>query len=171
MGLSFAKKQNITAGGKWGAARTFLDPATGTARRALRWDSVAHSLFIDESGYDSGPSPYGVLGGVAIEDRDVWNLIKAMQDAEVRYFGTRYSAGRTELKAKKLISAQVFRQASLAEQFAFLRNVPNLPSDALNVALALRRARSRRSLRRSLNMCGRSLRSVRVFGAARSPAS
>jgi hypothetical protein len=48
---------------------------------------VAHFLFIDESGYDNGPSPYGVLGGVAIEDRDVWNLIKAMQDAELRYFG------------------------------------------------------------------------------------
>jgi len=80
---------------------------------------VAHFLFIDESGYDSGPSPYGVLGGVTIEDRDVWNLIKAMQDTEVRYFGTRYSAGQTELKAKKLISAQVFRQAALAEKLAF----------------------------------------------------
>jgi hypothetical protein len=80
---------------------------------------VAHFLFIDESGYDSGPSPYGVLGGVAIEDRGVWNLINAMQDAEVRYFGTRYSVGQTELKAKKLISAQVFRQAALAGEIAF----------------------------------------------------
>lgn len=75
---------------------------------------MAHFLFIDESGYDSGPSPYGVLGGVAIEDRDVWNLIKAMQDAEVRSFGTRYSAGQSELKAKKLVSRQVFRQAAVA---------------------------------------------------------
>jgi hypothetical protein len=57
---------------------------------------VAHFLFIDESGFDSGPSPYGVLGGVAIEDRDVWNLIKSMQDAELRHFGIRYSA-RPEL--------------------------------------------------------------------------
>ena len=80
---------------------------------------MAHFVFIDESGYDSGPSPYGVLGGVAIEDRDVWNLIKAMQDAELRYFGTRYSVGQAELKAKKLISAQVFRQASLAGEIAF----------------------------------------------------
>jgi hypothetical protein len=80
---------------------------------------VAHFLFIDESGYDSGRSPYGVLGGVAIEDRDVWNLIKAMQDAELRYFGTRYSVGQAELKAKKLISPQVFRQAALAEEMAF----------------------------------------------------
>ena len=73
---------------------------------------MAHFLFIDESGYDSGPSPYGVLGGIAIEDRDVWNLIQAMHEAELRQFGRRYSAGRDELKAKKLISAQVFRQAA-----------------------------------------------------------
>jgi len=39
---------------------------------------MAYFLFVDESGYDSGPSPYGVLGGFAIEDRDVWNLIGAM---------------------------------------------------------------------------------------------
>ncbi len=72
---------------------------------------------MDESGYDSGPSPYGVLGGVSIEDRDVWNLIKSIQDAELLHFGTRYSAGHGELKAKKLVSAQVFRQAALAEPF------------------------------------------------------
>jgi hypothetical protein len=76
--------------------------------------AVAHFLFVDESGYDSGPSPYGVLGGFAIADRDVWNLIKAIQDAEILHFGTRYSAGHGELKAKKLVSAQAFRQASLA---------------------------------------------------------
>lgn len=74
---------------------------------------MAHFLFIDESGYDTGPSPYGVLGGIAIEDRDVWNLINAMQEAEFGHFGTSYSSGRGELKAKKLISRQVFRQARL----------------------------------------------------------
>jgi hypothetical protein len=77
---------------------------------------MAYFLFIDESGFDRGPSPYGVLGGIAIEDRDVWNLIRAMQEAELRHFGTRYSVGHRELKAKKLISPQVFRQASLAPQ-------------------------------------------------------
>jgi hypothetical protein len=79
---------------------------------------VSHFLFVDESGYDSGPSPYGVLGGFAIADRDVWNLINAIQDAEIQHFGTRYSAGHGELKAKKLVSAQVFRQASLADPIA-----------------------------------------------------
>lgn len=76
---------------------------------------MAHFLFVDESGYDSGPSPYGVLGGIAIADRDVWNLIKAIQDAEILHFGRRYSLGHGELKAKKLVSAQVFRQAAFAD--------------------------------------------------------
>jgi hypothetical protein len=80
--------------------------------------AVAHFLFVDESGYDSGPSPYGVLGGVAIEDRDVWNLITALQEAEIRYFGTRYSVSGAELKAKKLISPQAFRQAAFAESLS-----------------------------------------------------
>ena len=79
---------------------------------------MAHFLFVDESGYDAGPSPYGVLGGFAIEDRDVWNLIRAIQDAEILHFGVRYSAGHRELKAKRLISTQEFRQASLAGQIA-----------------------------------------------------
>ena len=75
---------------------------------------VAHFLFADESGHDDGPSPYGVLGGITIADRDVWNLIKAIQDAEILHFGRRYSVGHGELKAKKLVSAQVFRKAALA---------------------------------------------------------
>ena len=41
-----------------------------------------------------------------------------MQDTELRLFGTRYSTGQAELKAKRLISAQVFRQAALAEHLA-----------------------------------------------------
>ena len=73
---------------------------------------MAHFLFVDESGYDRGSSPYGVLGGVAIEDRDVWNLIRDLQEAETRHFGTRYSVRGAELKAQKLISPQAFRQAA-----------------------------------------------------------
>lgn len=89
-------------------------PNPAFADPVVPWIEVAHLLFIDESGYDKGPSPYGVLGGIAVEDRDVWNLIRAMQEAEIRQFGKRYSSGPGELKAKKLISPQVFRQATLA---------------------------------------------------------
>jgi hypothetical protein len=72
---------------------------------------VAYFLFIDESGQDHRASPYEVLAGVAVEDRDLWNLIKTIQDAEERNFGIRYSTGRSELKGKKLLKAKVYKLA------------------------------------------------------------
>ena len=44
-------------------------------------------LFIDESGHDHGEAPYEVLAGVAISQRDLWNLIQAIRGAEVEFFG------------------------------------------------------------------------------------
>lgn len=78
---------------------------------------MAYFLFIDESGQDHRQSPYEVLAGVAIEDRDVWNLIQALHDSELRHFGTRYSYGQRELKAKKLLKKKVFKHAREHEPF------------------------------------------------------
>ncbi len=78
---------------------------------------MAHLLFIDESGQDHRESPYEVLAGVTIEDRDLWNLVRAIQEAEIDYFGTRYSAGHRELKSKKLLSKKVFRKAAQLDEF------------------------------------------------------
>jgi hypothetical protein len=77
---------------------------------------MAHFLFIDESGHDAGPSPYEVLAGFAVEDRDLWNFVQALHDSELRHFGIRYSAGTRELKAKKILKRKVFRHASECEQ-------------------------------------------------------
>lgn len=73
---------------------------------------MAHILFIDESGQDRQESPYEVLAGVAVEDQDLWNLVKALHEAEERFFGTRYTRGREELKAKKLLKSKTFRLAA-----------------------------------------------------------
>jgi hypothetical protein len=73
---------------------------------------MAHFLFIDESGHDRRESPYEVLAGVAVEDRDLWNLIQALRAAELDHFGVRYTADRGELKAKKLLNAKTFRLAA-----------------------------------------------------------
>lgn len=81
---------------------------------------MAYFLFIDESGQDHRDSPYEVLAGLSVEDRDLWNLIQAVQDAEVRNFGTRYSHGQRELKAKKILKKKTFRQA---------QQTPPLPPD------------------------------------------
>ena len=79
-----------------------------------RYDQcMAHFLFVDESGYDAGVSPYGVLAGVGVEDRDLWSLVKDIRVAELSYFGgIPYSGGERELKAKKLLKRKVFRQAA-----------------------------------------------------------
>lgn len=44
---------------------------------------MSHILFIDESCQDLRESSYEVLAGIAIEDRDLWNLICRVQDADI----------------------------------------------------------------------------------------
>ena len=73
---------------------------------------MAYFLFVDESGLDARSSPYEVLGGIAIKDEDIWNLIKAIHNLEFRYFDMRYSTGNRELKARKLLKRKTFRLAS-----------------------------------------------------------
>ncbi len=73
---------------------------------------MAYFLFIDESGQDGRNSPYEVLAGVAVEDRELWNLIRAIQDAEYACFGMRYSRGDAELKGKTLLKTKTFRLAA-----------------------------------------------------------
>lgn len=81
---------------------------------------MAYFLFVDESGHDRRASPYEVLAGVAIQDRDLWNLVRAVQDAEYRHFGARYSDGHDELKAKRLLKRKTYRLAA---------QMPPLPLD------------------------------------------
>ncbi len=72
---------------------------------------MSYLLFMDESGHDRRDSPYEVLAGICIEDRDLWNFVCAIQDAETKYFGRRVTQGVLELKAKKLLKKKVFRHA------------------------------------------------------------
>jgi hypothetical protein len=72
---------------------------------------VSWFLFVDESGQDRRESPYEVLAGVAVEDRQLWDLILDIHTAEERFFGQRISNGHLELKATKLLKRKVFRLA------------------------------------------------------------
>lgn len=78
---------------------------------------MAYLLFIDESGHDRRASQYEVLAGLAIEDRQLWRLIRAVQSAEIRYFGRRYSSDLSELKGRKLLKKKTFRQAGQLPDF------------------------------------------------------
>jgi hypothetical protein len=79
---------------------------------------MAYFLFVDESGQDHRESPCEVLVGVAVEDRDLWNLVQSLQEAEVRHFGIRYSSGERELKARKLLKTKTYKQAALLPSFS-----------------------------------------------------
>lgn len=80
---------------------------------------MAYFLFVDESGQDGHESPYEVLAGLAVADRDLWNLVKALQDAEVSQFGRRYTNGNErELKANKILKRKTFRLAAQMDVIA-----------------------------------------------------
>lgn len=76
---------------------------------------MAFMMFVDESGHDRRESPYEVLAGVAIQDRDVWPLIEGLSAAEERHLGVRYSRLKGEIKGKHFLKAKTFR---LAQQSA-----------------------------------------------------
>lgn len=69
-------------------------------------------LFLDESGHDLRESPYEVLAGVAIDDTQLWSLICAVRDEELRAFGGRYTGDGREMKGRTLLKAKTFRLAS-----------------------------------------------------------
>ena len=74
---------------------------------------MAWFLFIDESGHDRVASPYEVLAGVAIQDRTLREVIAQLHEAEIRFFGRRYSDGHRELKGSVLLKRKVFRHRDL----------------------------------------------------------
>ena len=74
---------------------------------------MAWFLFIDESGHDRVASPYEVLAGIAIRDGVLWDVIRSLHEAEVRFFGRRYSDGRRELKGSLLLKRKVFHHEAL----------------------------------------------------------
>jgi Protein of unknown function (DUF3800) len=92
---------------------------------------MAWFLFIDESGQDHKESPYEVLAGVAIEDSDLWGLIKELHDAKIAHFGRRYSEGARELKAKKILKRKTFARAR-SEHAVLPNEVPTLAKAILD---------------------------------------
>lgn len=72
-------------------------------------------LFVDESGTDRREAPYEVLAGVAVRERDLWNLIRAVRAAERDHFGTTLSTLGIEFKGKKLLKRKTFRLAAQSD--------------------------------------------------------
>jgi len=68
-------------------------------------------LFIDESGHDHQAAPYEVLAGVAIRERDLWNLIQAIRNAELEFLGLHMADVDLEMKGRKLLKRKIIRFA------------------------------------------------------------
>lgn len=77
----------------------------------IKW-AMAFFLFIDESGQDHHDSPYEVLGGIAIEDKDLWNFIRCAHDLEIDCFGRKYREKDNEIKARSFLKRKTFRLAN-----------------------------------------------------------
>ncbi|PSJ51359.1 DUF3800 domain-containing protein [Kumtagia ephedrae] len=74
---------------------------------------MSWALFIDESGQDQRQSPYEVLAGLAVEDRQIWPLIRQLSDAQEHHFGMRlFDAYGNEAKAQKLLDRRAFKHAA-----------------------------------------------------------
>lgn len=67
--------------------------------------------FIDESGHDHVNSPYEVLAAVAVQERDLWNLIQAIRAAELQIFGVHLAKVGIEFKGTKFLKKKTFRLA------------------------------------------------------------
>lgn len=75
---------------------------------------MAYIFFIDESGINKTESPYEVLCGVAIEDKDIWNVISTLKNLEIQTLGTRYRSHEQdrEIKGRKFLKRKTFKHAS-----------------------------------------------------------
>ncbi len=92
---------------------------------------MAYFLFIDESGQDHQDSPYEVLAGFAIEDKDLWRFIQDVHDIEMDCFGRRYRLDGREIKAKKFLNTKTFRLANQLDPINLFDRV-NLAKAALD---------------------------------------
>ncbi|AFZ67200.1 DUF3800 domain-containing protein [Deinococcus peraridilitoris] len=68
-------------------------------------------FFIDESGTDHHQAPYEVLAGISVRAREAWQLILAIRDAQLRFFGVPLADVLPEFKGSKLLKTKTFRLA------------------------------------------------------------
>jgi Protein of unknown function (DUF3800) len=83
---------------------------------------MAWLLFLDESGQDRRESPYEVLAGLAIEDRQLWKLIQGLKSLQKKHFGIRlFDAYGQEAKAQKLLKRKVYKHAEQSDSIELPR--------------------------------------------------
>lgn len=111
------------AGGPRGDGKGSVMLTAPTPHHSLRMccaeTVMSWALFVDESGQDQRESPFEVLAGVAVEDRQIWPLIRQLSDAQEFWFGTRlFDAFGAEAKSRELLSNKAFRLAGQMERLS-----------------------------------------------------
>lgn len=114
---------------------------------------MSWTLFVDESGQDQRQSPYEVLAGVAIEDRQIWPLICQISDAQQLFFGMRlFEAYGYEAKAKELLKKKTFKHAGQMDQIDNGERV-RLAKEILDDGTAVSRLRLTALAQAKINYC------------------
>jgi hypothetical protein len=143
-----------------------LDDGTASIGWAREWGGqMSWALFIDESGQDQRDSPYEVLAGIAVEDRQIWRLIRQLSDAQHAMFGLRlFEAYGKEAKAQKLLKRKVFQHAAQMEPLAV--NLRTLRArEILEDGTQVTRERLTALAQAKLAYCELALKLCRSYGA------
>jgi hypothetical protein len=126
---------------------------------------MSWALFIDESGQDRRNSPYEVLAGLAVEDRNIWRLIRKLSDAQERIFGMRlFEAYGNEAKAQKLLKRKVFTHAAQMPQIETNERT-TLAREILEDGTAVTKERLTALAQAKIAYCEEALELCRLAGA------
>jgi hypothetical protein len=78
---------------------------------------MSYFLFVDESGQDHNASPYEVIAGLAVNTRELWDLIRIMHDFEIECFGVKYGNEKREIKARNFLDTRTVNSGHVDPSF------------------------------------------------------
>lgn len=73
---------------------------------------MSYLLFMDESGHDHKRTPYEIHGGIALDCKKVFSVVREIMDMEKKVFGCHLKEYNVELKGSKLLQKETFKWAN-----------------------------------------------------------
>lgn len=77
---------------------------------------MSYLLFMDESGHDHQKAPYEIHGGIALDSRKIFPVVREIMDMEKKVFGCHLKEYKVELKGIKLLKKDTFKWAGNYEE-------------------------------------------------------
>ncbi|MEG1258876.1 MAG: DUF3800 domain-containing protein [Akkermansia sp.] len=72
---------------------------------------MSYLLFMDESGHDHKKTPYEIHGGIALDCKKIFSVVREIMDMEKEVFGCQLKEYKVELKGTKLLKKDTFKWA------------------------------------------------------------